>query len=531
VNPEWRELLALIPGYDSEATADPTDYFAPESAELALSFFEECLQFIEGERAGEPFILEPWQAAIVAALWGWKRADGTRRYRETLLYLPRKSGKSPMAAGLLLLSAYTDGEAGSQLYCAAASRDQAALVYRHAAGMVAREPELASRAKLYKTFKSIEFPETNSVFRALASDADNLHGLNAHFVVVDELHAHKNSDLVDVLVTATGSRRQPLVVYITTADFARLSICNSKHDYAVKVRDGALQDNSFLPVIYEAGEEEDWTDPEVWAKCNPNLGVSVKREYLERECKRAQAEPSYEGTFRRLHLNQRTSVESRWLRMPDWNACRAEFPDLTGQTCWAGLDLSTTTDISAFVLAFPLNGRVYFLSYFWIPESKVSDKRDRVPYALWQREGLVTATPGNVVDYDRIRADINELGRKYKIQEIRADPWNATQLVTQLTEQDGFNMAEMRQGFVSLSPPTKEFERCVLGRTLAHDGNAILSWMVGNVQVKTDPAGNIKPDKSKSTERIDGAVAAIMALSGVIEGETGISIYASETWD
>jgi phage terminase large subunit-like protein len=512
---EWKELLSLIPGYDSEASAAPTDYFDPDLAQLAIDFFPSLLCFIEGERANDPFELEPWQKAIVAALWGWRREDSTRRYRECFLFVPRKNGKSPFAAGLMLLSAYTDGEEGAQLYAAAASREQAGLVYRHASGMVAREPELARRAKLYKSFKSIEFPGTGSTFRALASDADNLHGLNVSFVVVDELHSHKNSELVDVLVTATGSRRQPLIVYITTSDFDRPSICNQKHEYASKVRDGIIDDPSFLPCIWEAEPDDDWTDPASWAKANPNLGVSVKLEYLQRECRRAMAEPAYENTFRRLHLNQRTSVESRWLNLTDWDACKRTFPDLTGLPCWAGLDLSSTTDLSALVLAFEVEGVVYLQPHFWIPERKLTEKQDRVPYEAYRRQGILEVTPGDVVDYDFIRARINELGQTYAIQELRADPWNSTQLLIQLAEQDGFTVTQHRQGFVGMSAGTKELERRVLGRTVVHDGNALLRWQIGNTQLKQDPAGNVKPDKAKSRERIDGAVASIMAVSGI----------------
>ena len=322
---EWRDLLSLLPGYDSEATADPSDYFDAEAAQLALDFFRECLTFIEGERAGEPFELEPWQQAIVAALFGWKRADGTRRYRESLIYVPRKNGKSPFCAGITLLVAYADGEPGAQLYSAAADRDQAALIFRHCAGMIARDPDLASRSRVYRSFKSIEFPD-NSVYKALSSDADTKHGLGAHLVIVDELHAHPDAELVETLVTSTAARRQPLVIYITTADYNRVSICNQKYEYACKVRDQILEDSSFLPVIYEALPDDDWTDPEVWRKANPNLGVSVKLEYLERECRRAKAEPSYQNTFRRLHLNQRTSQDTRWLSVEDWEACKVELP-------------------------------------------------------------------------------------------------------------------------------------------------------------------------------------------------------------
>jgi phage terminase large subunit-like protein len=511
--PEWRDLLALLPAYDSEATAAPADYFDAEAAQLALDFFPECLQFIEGERAGEPFQIEPWQQAIVAALWGWRREDGTRRYREALIYVPRKNGKTPFCAGLVLLSMFTDGEPGAQLYSAAADRDQAAIIFKHAAGMLAREPALASRAKIYRSFKSIEYPAQGAVYKALSSDAETKHGLGASLVIVDELHAHRDGELVEVLLTSTGARRSPLTIYITTADFERPSICNRTHTYASGVRDGAIQDRSFLPVIYEAGPDDDWTDPAVWSRTNPNLNVSIKLEYFERLCERAKAEPSYENTFKRLHLNIRTGQDVRWLPVEAWEACRQELPDLIGRECYAGLDLSTTTDISAFVLAFP-GAPLWIVPHFWIPESKLKNRADRVPYRVWERAGLLTVTPGDVVDYDAIRAGIVELGQKYSIQEIRFDPWNATQLATQLAEQEGFELTQMRQGFVSMNAPTKELERKILGRTLAHGGHPVLSWMIGNVAVKMDPAGNIKPDKSKSSERIDGVVAAIMALSG-----------------
>jgi phage terminase large subunit-like protein len=526
---EWRELLSLIPGYDSEATAGEGDYFDEGQAELALSFFAECLQFIEGDKAGEPFQLEPWQAAIVAALWGWRREDGSRRYRECLLYVPRKSGKTPLAAGLLLLSAFCDAEPGAQLYAAAASKEQSALLFRHAAGMVNREPALASRAKVYKSFKTIEFPDTNSIFRALASDADNLHGLNASFVVVDELHAHPNSDLVDVLVTATASRSSPLILYITTADYNRPSICNSKHAYATAVRDGTHSDSSFLPVIYEAGIDEDWTDPKVWAKSNPNLGVSVRLDYLARECERAKAEPSYEGVFRRLHLNQRTNVETRFVRASDWQACRVTLPDLKGRDCFAGLDLSSTTDLSAFVLAFPATDTepLYLLPFFWLPEARLRDKKDRLPYEALKRSGHLKTTPGDVVDYDFIRRDIVALAAQYNLREIRSDPWNSIQLLTQLAEQDGIVVTHLRQGFVSMSAPTKELSRLIVGKMLGHGGHPILDAHIGNLCVKLDPAGNLKPDKSKATERIDGAVATIGAISGVVADINQPSVYQS----
>jgi phage terminase large subunit-like protein len=255
------------------------------------------------------------------------------------------------------------------------------------------------------------------------------------------------------------------------------------------------------------------------------LGKSIKLEYLRAEAKRAETELSYENTFRRLHLGQWPQNVSRWLRLEDWEACKTELPNLSGQPCFGGLDLSTTTDISAFVLAFPVDELVYLLPHFWIPERKLRESRDNVPYDAWERQGLLTITEGDVIDYTRIEADIAVLGKRYAVQEIRVDPWNSTMLSTQLSEQHGFHIADMRQGFITMNAPTKEFEKRVIGKQIGHDGNEVLAWMVSNVAVRSDPAGNIKPDKGKSTERIDGVVAAIMALSGTMSVAKKPSIY------
>jgi phage terminase large subunit-like protein len=416
----------------------------------------------------------------------------------------------------MLLSAFTDGEQGSQLYAAAASREQATLIFRHAAGMVAREPELSKRAKIYKSMKSIEFPRTGSHFRALASDADNLHGLNVQFVVVDELHSHPNAELVDVLVTATGSRTQPLVTYITTADFARESVCNSKHDYASKVRDGALQDASFLPVIYEALPDDDWTSPAVWAKANPNLGVSVKLEYLDRQCRRAMAVPSYENTFRRLHLNQKTSSDSRWLRMVDWHQCGGivDPESLRGRRCFGGLDLSTKIDLTAWVLVFVEDDGSYtVLPRFFMPadNARKREKEDRVPYSLWAEQGFLELTAGNVIDHEAVKRRILADSALYQIEEIGFDPWSATQLSIELAS-EGATMTEVRQGFRSFSEPAKELEKLVVSGKLSHGNHPVLAAQANVCAIEEDAAGNIKPSKAKSTDRIDGVVALCMAL-------------------
>jgi phage terminase large subunit-like protein len=507
-------------GYDPHDSAGDC-VFDAESAETACDFFAEQLVFIEGEKAGRPFVLEPWQRAIIETLFGWKRPDGMRRYREAFIFVPRKNGKTPMTAGLLLFMCFADGEPGAQIYSAAAEREQAALVFRHAAGMIARNPEMERRSKVYRTYKSIEFYGGDTVYKALSAEAETKHGYNAHAIVIDELHAQPNRDLVDVLITSTGSRRQPLIVHITTAGFDRNSICYEKYDYACKVRDGSIDDPSFLPVIYEAGEDEAWDDPETWERANPNLDVSVSRDYLRRECQRAKDSPAYENTFRRLHLNQWTQSDSKYLSTEQWNICGKEAineDDFKGKWCYAGLDLSTTTDITAFSMAFPLeDGGVAIINRAWAPaeNARKRELKDRVPYGLWAKQGYLTLTDGNVIDYDVIRAEINALSKKFHIKAIAADRWNGTQFIIQLGG-DGFEVAAFGQGFKDMTAPTKELGKLVVSGKLRHGNNPLLTWTASNLMVEQDAAGNVKPSKKKSTERIDPMVAAIMAIGMLI---------------
>jgi len=392
--------------------------------------------------------------------------------------------------------------------------------------MIAREPELANRCRTYRTFKSIEFG-SGSFYRALSADAETKHGYNSHFVAVDELHAQPNRDLVDVLRTSTGTRRQPMIVYITTAGFDHNSICYEIYDHACKVRDGILCDPSFLPVIYEASPDDDWTKESTWRKANPNLGVSVSLDYLRRECQRAQDTPSYENTFKRLHLNLWTEQDVRWLPMERWDSCTGNVghDDLHGMACFGGLDLSTTTDTSAFVLYFP---EVHAcLRWGWIPGDRAHEreKRDRVPYVTWCNQGLLEMTPGNVIDYEIVRARVNEICSTFNVQGIAYDRWNATQIVTQL-EGDGIRMVQFGQGFASMSAPAKELERLVVSGELQHGGDPVLRWMAANAAAETDAAGNVKPSKKRSRDRIDGIVALIEAigLAGV-EPVQGASVY------
>ncbi len=520
--------------------SNPGFYFDEAAAQIAVAFFERILVHVKGEWYGQPFLLEDWEKIIIRDLFGWKRADGTRQYRYAYIEIPRKNGKSSLAAGVALLLLHADDEPGAEVYSAAGDRDQAAIVFELAKAMTEESEYLAQRSDPWK--RSIVVPSTRSVYKVLSADAFSKHGLNASGVIFDELHVQPNRDLWDVLTTSTGARRQPLVVAITTAGYDKNSICYEQHEYATQILEGIIEDDSYYPYIRAAGEDEDWLDPETWIRCNPNLDVSIKMEYLIAEARRAERVPAYQNTFRRLHLSQWTAQETRWLPMDAWDKGSGEIDleQLEGLECYGGLDLASTVDIASFSLSWPSpdlepgdDGKIpesepiRTLSWFWIPEDGLIDRarKDRVPYDAWARDGLIFLTPGNSIDYAYIVQEIEKLGEIYNIQEIAFDRWGAFQVEQQL-DGAGFTMVAFGQGYVSMSAPTKELLRLVLNRKLTHGGNPVLRWMADNLVVKQDPAGNVKPDKSKSREKIDGIVSTIMSLDRLIRhgGEPG-SVY------
>ena len=502
-----------IAGYHPVATAGDC-YFDAERADHVVAFFERCLTFCKGLKAGQPFRLESWQADIARTVFGWKRADGSRRYRHVFIEVPRKNGKSTFIAGLANYMLFCDGEQGAECYCAASDREQASLVFNSAATMVRKSPSLAKRCKIRDSTKRIVYE--GSFLRAIPANEGGSHGFDSHFIVGDELHAWPGREFHDVLHTSTGARQQPLEVYITTAGYDRNSICWEKYQYARQVRAGTVADNAFLPVIFEAEEADDWTDPAVWAKANPNLGVSVSAEYLAAECERAKQNPRYENTFRRLHLNQWTSQESRWLQMDRWRASVASDQPIEAElAAFGGLDLSSNTDLTAWSIVQRHGSGWRVRNHYFIPQGRMreAEKRDRVPYSAWCREGWVTATPGDAIDYDLVHARILHDCDTYQIRAIAYDPWNAepTRL---LLEGHGATMVKMRQGYMSLSTPSKELERAVIEGDIDHGCDPVLESHADNVQVKSDENANIRPVKPDhgSAKRIDGIVATIMAI-------------------
>ena len=505
--------------------------FDPGAAALVIAFFSQ-LKHSKGEWAGQTIRLEPWQQFILWVLFGWKRADGTRRFRTSYLEVARKNGKTTMAAGVGLYLLLADGEPGAEIYSAATKRDQARLSHAEATRMAKASGPIRQMVRVFKD--NIHIPDTASKFEPLGADSDTMDGLNVHAALVDEVHAHKTRDTWDVLETGTGARRQPLMFAITTAGFDRQSLCWQLHEYTEKVLDGIIQDDTFFGVIYGIDEEDDWQDERVWVKANPNLHVSKKADDLRRKAMRAREMPAALNAFLRLELDVWTQSETKWMNMEHWRQCgqAVDAAGLRGRVCYAGLDLSSTTDITALLLVFPPevdDDLVQVLCRFWIPEESMHERvhRDRVPYDVWVRQGYITATPGNVVDYAYVLAQIDEDMQAYGLDEIAFDRWGATKIQTDLTELGGPDfMVQFGQGFASMSGPMKELEKLVLQHRLAHGNNPVLTWMADNLVARQDPAGNIKPDKEKSREKIDGMVALIMGLDRALRHTGGgRSIY------
>ena len=503
-------------------------HFDETAARRALTFFG-VLRHSKGEWAGQPFALEPWQVFIVASLFGWKRADGSRRFRRVYIEVPRKNGKSTLISGIGLYLLVADDEPGAEIYSAATKRDQARIAHSEATRMVKSSPLLKKEIDVFRD--NLNVLATHSKFEPLGADADTMDGLNVHAALIDELHAHKTRNVVDVLDTATGARRQPLIVEITTAGWDRQSICWEHHDYSRQVLEGAVEDDSWFAFIAAADPDDDWQDEATWRKANPNYGVSVSPDDLRRKALRAAKVPAEQNVFKRLHLDIWTEQESRWLDLAEWDACNdaVDLDKLAGRECYAGLDLASTTDLAALVLVFPDDSDPIcydLLPFFWVPEETVAERTRKaaVPYQTWVNMGLIDATEGNVIDYRAIMVKLDELARRFNIRDLAYDRWGATQLIQDM-QAAGLNVIPFGQGFVSMSPPTKELLNLVLSRRIRHGGHPVLRWMASNMVVLQDPAGNLKPDKSKSSEKIDGLVATIMGLDRATRRENTGSIY------
>jgi len=529
--------------------------FEPAQVEKVIDFFR-LLRHSAGRLAGHPFEPAPWQKFILANIFGWYKKDGTRRFREAHVSVARGNGKTTTLSGIGLFMLVADGEQKAEIYAAATKEDQAKLIFAEAVRMRNSSPELA--AHVGKSHKALFVTDTNSTFQPLGADSTTLDGLHAHAGLVDELHAHPTRALHDVLASGTTTRLQSLMFSITTAGYRKDCFCREQEILGEKILERVLNDDSKFYYMARLDKDDDWADEKTWPKANPNLGVSVELEDLRRKAKTAKDAPQSLNTFLTKNMNMWVSQETRWMPMERWAECigtslvdtdvwkvrQATLARLKGRRCWAGLDLAKTIDVSALLLLFPpaaekteeQDGKQVVIQaadplwtvvpWFWVPAENVQlrVKTDQVPYDVWEREGFIIATEGDVVDQAFIRAGIREIRKDYKILELLYDPWNATQLSLEL-QADGLKVTELKQTVTVLTEPTSRLLAMVLGKELAHLGNPVLTWMASNVAVKKDANGNIRPDKDKSQERIDGIVALIMAIAGSIIATPPQSVY------
>ena len=532
-------------------------YFDQTKANNAINFVKQ-LKHTKGKWRGVYFTLLPWQEQALSDIFGTVREDGRRQYNTAYLEIPKKMGKSELAAAVALQGLCADDEWAAEVYGAAADRAQASMVFDVAVAMVEQNPTLRKNIKPILSQKRLVYLPTKSFYQVLSAEAFTKHGLNVSRVVFDEIHAQPNRELFDVLTEGSGdAREQPLYFLITTAgnDPDRASIGWEVHQMAVDVLTGVKNDPTLYAMLYgldrdnkriwtgrdhetidaDLTNDEEWRnvwqDKEIWGKVNPSIGHTVPWEKAEDQFTRAQGNIARERNFRWLRLNSWEKLKTTgWLGLDFWDLCKTKIDQerLRGRPCYGGLDLSSKLDLTAFILLFPpddINQQWVVLAWFWLPEENLAErvKADKVFYDVWQQQGYLQTTPGNVIDYNFIEKQIADLASIYDIKQIGYDPWNAMQTAVNLQD-EGLTMVEVRQGFKSMSPPMKEIEQLVRGKKLIHNGHPVLRWNVGNVETKMYENENIRPVKDKSTERIDGLVAMINAMNLAIRQE-GDYIY------
>lgn len=497
--------------HDLDNAFDKGWYFDRKAAVRAITFIER-LKHTKGEWAGQRFRLEPWQQFVIWNIFGWKNADGTRRFRYAYIEIARKNGKTALSAGIGLYMLFADGEARPEVYSAATVKDQAKICFSDAVEIV-KATDLKNYLTPYRN--SIVYELKGGMMKPLSSDYGTHDGLNPSCGIIDEFHAHKDSGMFDVIKSAFGARRQPLMFIITTAGFNKNGACYAYRDNVVKVLRGVNSDDTLFGIIYTLDDQSEWDNPKMWIKSNPNLGVSLSADYLADQVTDAKNRPEAVRNVMTKNVNLWVDAEKTWILDEAWMRCCGEMSvdDLAGCECWGGLDLSNISDITAYVLLFHERDCFQLLPFFWIPKEKMLEKirKENINYDLWVQAGYVKVTEGNVIDYDFVKADILSIVSRYDLKSSAYDRWNSSQTIIDL-QNEGMECNPFGQGYGSMSAPSKEFEKLVLSGRIEHFGNPVLRWMLASTVIKTDPAGNIKPDKEKSVQKIDGIVASIMAL-------------------
>ena len=503
----------------------PTSHYDKEKADRVVKFIEN-LRHTKGKWANKRFWLLPWQEQIVRDIFGIIKEDGTRQFKTAFVEIPKKNGKSELAAAIALYLLFADNEPSAEVYGAAADRQQASIVFDVAKQMVEMSPALKKRSKTVGSTKRIVNYSNAGYYQVLSAEVGTKHGFSVSGLVFDEIHTQPNRKLYDVLTKGSSDAREnPLHFIITTAGDDIHSIAYELHIKAIDILDGRRIDPTFYPVVYGLREDEDWEDEANWYKVNPSIGYTIKIDVVRDAFLEAKQNPADEMTFKWLRLNMWLNHNASWI--PDAvfmkGAQLIDMNSLEGRDCYAGLDLSSTEDITAMVLVFPPeeeDGEYILLPYFWVPEETIPRrvKANSVPYDVWAKQGYLMATEGDVVHYGFIEKFIYELSEKYHIVEIAIDRWNATHMIQNL-EGEGLTMVPFGQGFSSMSPPTKDFYKLLKEGKLIHGGNPVLRWMAGNAVIDMDPAENIKVTKKRSKEKVDGIIASIMGLDRAMRRE------------
>ncbi len=527
--------------------------FDAAAAQHAIDFIEGFLRLAGGKDEGTPFALQPWQAFVVGCLFGWLIADGSRRFRTAYVEAGKGSGKSPLAAAVGLYMLVGDGFPRAEVYAAATKRDQAMILFRDAMAMVDQSPELnamLTRSGARGREWNLAHLDSGSFFRPISSDENSQSGPRVHCGLIDEIHEHRTAHVVDMMRAGTKKDPDALIFEITNSGFDRASVCWHHHEFSRQVLEGTVTNDSWFAYVctldscekhHAEGKNQpvdgcpdcdDWRDESVWLKANPNLGVSITHKYLREQRDEAVGMPTKEGTTKRLNFCVWTEGETQWLSADLWARGAGEIDPaaLAGRECYAALDVASKIDVAAFVLAFPdfpEAGHASLLCHFWIPEATAQARSvaDNIPWLVWEREGYVTLTDGEVIDQDAIEAAVVKARDDYFIKVLKVDPWNAAQITTHLMR-EGLNVEEFAQHAQNYNEPTKLFESMLKEGTLHHGSHPVLDWMAGNVSVLSNVNENIRPVKPKhgSPKKVDGIVAAVMALSGLI-ADAGPSVY------
>lgn len=486
-----------------------------------LCAFIERLPHVKGPLAGEPISLEPWQVFILTTVFGWVTPDGKRRFRRSYIEVPRGNAKSTLSSAVALYMLVADHEGGAEVYSLATTRDQARIVFGDAQTMARRSPGFRTRFSVNVGAHNMHVLASGSKFEALSAEGSTLDGLNIHFGCVDELHAHKTRTVYDVVETGTGKRDNSLLWVITTAGSNRAGICYEVRTFVSKLLDGVFEDDTQFGIIYGLDDGDDWTSENALIKANPNWGISVRPEILGPLQAKAMQLPSAVNNFKTKHLNEWVNADTAWMDMRAWDACAdtsLDIDNFIGQPCWIGLDLASKTDIAALILIFahPEIADAYLtFGKYYLPEDTVHGAGNS-QYSGWMRIDRLTVTPGNVIDFSWIEADLLDMASRFAIQAVAFDPFQATQLSTRMLA-EGLPMIEVRPTVLNFSEPMKILEALVLQKKLAHDGDPVLTWMASNVVAHLDVKDNIYPRKERPENKIDGIVALIMALSRAIK--------------